>query len=132
MQYKEFIGQVQHRAKLATEGDAVKAVRTTLNTLSERLFGNEAEHLASQLPEEIGVFIQKNDSGEKFSLDEFFTKVSEKEGTKIPEAVFHSRAVIDVLKDAVSPGEIEHISAQLPPDYNRLFEAGSTGRMPKQ
>jgi uncharacterized protein (DUF2267 family) len=45
--------------------------------------------------------------------------------------VFHARAVVDVLKDAVTSGEIDHLRAQLPPDYNKLFETGSTGRMPK-
>lgn len=128
MQFNEFIGQVQHKAKLATQEDAIKATRATLQTLSERLYGNEAEHIASQLPEEIGNYL-KNGKSEKFSIDDFFKRVSEKEGADIPEAVFHARAVCDVLKEAISAGEIKHITDQLPEEFNKLF-AGSEGRMP--
>lgn len=123
MQYHEFIGQVQNRARLAAQDDAVKATRSTLETLGERLFGNEAEHIASQLPGEIGLFLRYNLNKEKYSVDEFFKRVSEKEGVELPEAVFHTRVVLDVLKEAVSKGGIDHIRSQLPSEYNRLFES---------
>jgi uncharacterized protein (DUF2267 family) len=50
MTYDEFIGQVHHRARLGTTGDAVRATRATLEVLGERLFGGEAKDLAAQLP----------------------------------------------------------------------------------
>jgi uncharacterized protein (DUF2267 family) len=40
--------------------------------------------------------------------------------------------VIAVPQEAVSPGEIENVRSQLPRDFDRLFEAGSEGAMPRE
>ncbi|MEH2241168.1 hypothetical protein [Nostoc sp.] len=37
-------------------------------------------------------------SGERFSLDEFFGRVSQRESIDLPDAVHHARVVIEVLK----------------------------------
>jgi uncharacterized protein (DUF2267 family) len=128
MKFHEFMGQVQSRAKLANTEDAIKVTKATLQTLGERLHGGEPKDLASQLPREIGVFLQ-GDVNEKFGIDEFFRRVSEREGSDLPLAIYHSRVVVEVVKEAVSKGEIDDIKKQLPPEYDRLFEAGSAGRM---
>jgi uncharacterized protein (DUF2267 family) len=52
MRHDEFIGEVQHRVKLPSRGDAERATRATLETLGERL-GAPDNH-AAQLPPEIG------------------------------------------------------------------------------
>lgn len=122
MQYKEFVGQVQHRARLATEGEAVRAIRATLSTLAERLVGNEAENLAAQLPREIGHYVREMDKSESFDVDEFFRRVAEREELDLPVSMYHAQAVISVLEDAVSKGEMDDVRAQLPDDYERLFE----------
>jgi uncharacterized protein (DUF2267 family) len=131
MQHDEFIGQVQHRARLSSRGDAEVATRATLETLAERLAGNEPSNAASQLPRGIADYMQHIDAGmgERFSLDEFFQRVSVREGVELPQAVFHARAVIEVLQEAVSQGEINDIRAQLPEEFNPLFDAGSQGTM---
>ena len=129
MQYKDFIGEVQNRARLATQGEAVKATRATLEVLGQRLFGDEANNLAAQLPEEIGYYMRQAKVKESFGVDEFFGRVSEREGVDQPDAVFHARAVIAVLQEAVTPGEVNDALAQLPDEYNQLFEAGSEGEM---
>lgn len=133
MQLHEFLGQVQHKAQLAGSDEALRACRAALSTLAERLQGDEPAHLAAQLPRELGEFLKGpgSGSGERFSSDEFFHRVSQKEGIDLPVSVYHARVVMDVLKSAVSPGEIDDLRAQLPPDYRRLFE-GSAGRMPQQ
>ncbi len=130
MQFHDFIGHVQNRAKLPSEEAALKLTRVTLETLSERLSGKEPKHLASQLPEEIGRFLNTAGKGERFSSDDFLKRVSEREGADLPIAVYHVRAVFDVLKDAVAAGELNDVKSQLPDDYQRLFEAGTTGEMP--
>ena len=134
MKYEEFIGRVQNRARLGPREEAVKATRATLETLAERLAGGEPKDLATQLPEEIGVYLQheKTGSGERFSLDEFFNRVSEREGTDLPAAVYHARVVVEVLGEAVTTGEINDIRSQLPSEFDRLFEAGSEGQMPPE
>ncbi|HEY3298780.1 MAG TPA: DUF2267 domain-containing protein [Armatimonadota bacterium] len=123
MQYDQFIGQVQHRARLASSGEAVRATRATLLTLGERLFGGEAWNLAAQLPEEIKEFLEGGGAGESFDLPEFYARVSDKEGVDLRQAVFHARAVVSVLRDAVSQTEIQHALDQLPKEYNALFES---------
>jgi uncharacterized protein (DUF2267 family) len=133
MKHDEFIGQVQHHARLSSRGAAERATRATLETLAERLVGGEAKDLAAQLPQEIGIHLlgEWSATGERFSLDEFFRRVSLREGVDLPAAVFHARAVIEVLSEAVSQGEIDDVRAQLPAEFDRLFESGSTGHMPE-
>ena len=133
MKHDEFIGQVQHRARLSSRGAAERATRATLETLAERLAGGEAKDLAAQLPLEIAEHLRGQWSalGERFSLDEFFRRVSLREGVDLSDAVFHARAVIEVLNEAVSRGEMDDVRAQLPTEFDRLFESGSTGHMPE-
>mgnify|MGYP006302370489 CR=1 FL=1 len=57
MNFDQFMGDVQHRARMATTGEAVRSTYATLRTMGERLYGDEAEDLAAQLPPEIGIFI---------------------------------------------------------------------------
>jgi uncharacterized protein (DUF2267 family) len=130
VKFGEFVGRVQSRARLASEGEALKATRATLEVLGQRLAGGEPGNLGAQLPEEIARFLQGDGgAGERFDLDEFFRRVSEREGVDLPVAVHHARAVIAVLQEAVSGGEIEDVRSQLPADYDPLFEAGSEGEM---
>ncbi len=130
MKYHDFIGQVQHRARLSSEEEAVRATRATLSTLGERLGGGEASDVAAQLPQEIAIFLKPEDEeADRFDVNEFFGRVERREQVDRPDAVFHSRCVIHVLSDAVSGGEFEDIRAQLPEDYKPLLDAGSTGRM---
>jgi uncharacterized protein (DUF2267 family) len=131
MQTEEFLGQVQNKARLATLGEAMRATRATLETLAERLGPDETRHLAAQLPHEIQLFLA--DGGtmpERFSSDEFLLRVCAREGIDLPLSTHHARAVIEVLTQAVSQGEIVDVLARLPNDYRRLF-AGSEGAMPR-
>jgi uncharacterized protein (DUF2267 family) len=131
MQLQEFLGHVQDRARLSSLDDALRATRATLETLGERLGGGEPANLGGQLPEELKEMLSdpRLASAERFGSDEFFQRVSRREGADLPDAVFHARAVIDVLEDAVTPGAIDHVRDQLPEDYQRLFDAGAEGRM---
>ncbi len=63
MQYDEFIGQVQHRARLANSEQAVRATRATLETLGRRLFGGEMAHVRSQLPPEFQPLFEAGSEG---------------------------------------------------------------------
>ncbi len=129
MQFDEFVGQVHNRAELASTGEAMRAIRATLQTLSERVYFDEAADLAAQLPQEIGEYLTMVDEVESFSIDEFFDRVAEREAVDLPDATYHARVVIEVLDEAVTPGEMDDVRAQLPDEYKLLFEAGSTGSM---
>lgn len=129
MDYNEFVGQVHNRARLASRGEAVQAINATLETLSERLTKEQADHLAAQLPQEIGNYLRQTKNNERFDLQQFFERIAEREPADLPEAVHHARAVISVLDEAVTPGEMKDVRSQLPEEYNKLFEAGSEGEM---
>ena len=122
MKYDEFVGQVQHRARLADGGQAMRAIHATLATLHERLFGGESKDLAAQLPVEIGAYLRQPAFSIKFGVQEFFERVALREGVSVSKATFHASAVMSVLSDAVSPGEMDDVRAQLPKEYDRLFQ----------
>lgn len=131
MKHDEFIGQVQARARLSSRGDAERATRATLETLAERLSGGEPKDLGSQLPQEIGRYLMSPEAAqaERLTLDDFFNRVSDREGVDLPIAVHHARAVVSVLTEAVSSGEIQDVRGQLGEEYSPLFESGSEGEM---
>jgi uncharacterized protein (DUF2267 family) len=133
LKYDEFIGQVQHRARLGSRAEAERATRATLETLAERLAGGEAHDLASQLPRELAHALQLPDAGigAKLTLDEFFELVSEREGVNLPDAAFHARVVIGVLTEAVSVGEIQDVRVQLPAAFAQLFKVENEGDLPE-
>lgn len=130
MNYDDFLGKVQHRARLASPAEALRATRAGLVSLAERLNDGGAGDLAAQLPSEIDRLLKTERKGqETFSLDEYFDRVAAKEGVEKPDAVHHARAVIAVLQEAVTPGELQHVQDQLPADFAPLFESGSEGDM---
>jgi molybdopterin converting factor small subunit len=44
--------------------------------------------------------------------------------------VFHARCVLEVVDEATTGNLLGKLKEQLPAEYERLFSAGSTGRMP--
>jgi len=134
VKHDEFIGQVQQRARLDSRGAAEQATRATLETLGERLSKGAAENLAAQLPHEIGEHLRRTASGtgDQIDLEDFFARVTRREGTGVdePQAVFHARCVLEVVDEATTGDLLGKLQEQLPAEYDRLFSAGSTGRMP--
>ncbi len=131
MQYHEFIGQVQNHARLPSQGEAARAICATLETLGERLSEGAAMNLAAQLPPGIGDYLRlSRKNAQRFSLDEFFERIADREGAGVdmPQSVYNTRAVMTVLKEAVTPGLLDKIREQLPGEYDSLFEAGMEGQ----
>ena len=124
MTFDDFLGIVQDRAKLDSLGSAMKATRVTLNTLRERLTGNEPKDVAAQLPEEIGVHLHPEVPGdaERFSADDFIARVADRACVSKAQATHQVQVVMGTVTEAVSPGEMEKVRGQLPEDYALLFE----------
>lgn len=99
MNHDEFVGQVQHRAHLPSRGDAELIIRATLETLGERLQSESAEHVAAQLPPELGRHL-KNRPFEHLSLRDFNERVAKREHHDIAKASFHARCGPGLLVDA--------------------------------
>ena len=125
MQYQEFLNKVQDRIGPAQPEEARRAITATLSTLSERISGGEASDLAAQLPEELKEPAQRSgEEAERFSYEEFLRRVGEREGTNTDTARDHASAVLTVLKEAVTGGQLDDIAAQLPQEFAPLFEYG--------
>jgi uncharacterized protein (DUF2267 family) len=121
MKGEQFIAEVRNLAELESNENAEKAIRVTLQTLKERLAGNEPSNLAAQLPPEVAGFVEGEGGGEPFSVEEFYERVAQREGVSTDEAIRHVRAVATVLQAAVTRGELEDVRSQLSNDYEDLF-----------
>lgn len=127
MKYDQFIKHVQQEAQLNSREDAERATQATLETIKERIVGNEASQLAAQLPKELGQYLhgREGEDGGYFKFDEFCQRVSEKEGVEPSVAANHAKAVFTVLQQAVTPGEFADVRANFSDDYEELFAAKS-------
>jgi uncharacterized protein (DUF2267 family) len=121
MNHDTIVGQVQHRARLASRGDAERAIRATLETLAVRIDPGLANNLADQLPPEIGRDLRTLEAFERIPVDEFYEQVAIREGVDIANAAFHARAVMSILGKGVSRSLIDHLRNSLPADYANLF-----------
>lgn len=132
MKHDEFIKQVQSLAQLNSREEAELACRATLETLKERIVGNEASQLAAQLPKELGNYLRgrEGENGQYFKMQEFIARVSEKEGVEPPTATMHAKAVFSVLQQAVTPGEFEDVRLNLSDDYAELLATEQTSKTP--
>ena len=68
---------------------------------------------------------------ESYGLDEFFLRVSDREGVSLADAEFHARVVIGLLAEVVTVGEIDDVRAQLPANFAHLFEVENEGEIPE-
>lgn len=125
MKHDEFIKHVRSVAQLSSQEEAEQATHATLEVLKERIVGNEASQLAAQLPKELGQYLQgrEGEDGQHFPVEEFYQRVSQKEGVDPTVAAVHVRAVFTVLQAAVTPGEFADVRANFSEDYEDLFPA---------
>jgi uncharacterized protein (DUF2267 family) len=136
MNFDEFTGQVQHRLELADTGRTVRAIRATLMTLGRRIPEGAAEDLAASLPMEIKWYMTGavQEHGQRFDWQEFVTRVSELEGdlTDPPEAAYHARIIVDLVRSEVPPSDFQQLRDQLPEsaddeNWGKLFEVVDSG-----
>jgi uncharacterized protein (DUF2267 family) len=125
LQYPEFLRRVEEQIAAnwsVSDTAAENTITATLETLNERISGGEARDLAAQLPQEIQLALRpKAEEAEGFSLEEFYRRVAEREGVDIETARIYASAVMRVLREAVSPGELDDVMAQLSEDFNTLL-----------
>ena len=81
MDHDHLIGQVQHRVRLSSRGEAEVAVRAMLQTLEGRISEGAYQNLTAQQPHGISDYqdVQGHRSattGEPFGLDEFLERSS--------------------------------------------------------
>lgn len=133
MEYSEFLGAVQHRLELDSQQAALQVTRVTLETLGERLGPGEASDLAAQLPEEIGRHLEQGDEAEPFGWDEFVDRVADRRDLSEDDrgdAVYGCQVVMAVVARAVTTGELDDVVAQLPGEFDALFEVADDADVP--
>jgi uncharacterized protein (DUF2267 family) len=123
MKYDEFIKNVQNSGSFKSREEAEKASQATLETLKERIVGDEAVQLGAQLPEDLAKHLRGREGqfGDHFKAEEFYQRISQKEGTDVATAAIHAKAVISVLSHAVTPGEFADVRSNFSEDYDELF-----------
>lgn len=123
MNTAELIRMVATKAEIETEHSEAM-INATLRTLGERINGDEAKHLAAQLPGDIGAPLveaaDESADGERFDADEFVERVAKRVGTAASESERTVKAVFDTLREAVATGEWADVLSQLPNDMDRL------------
>jgi len=119
MKYQDFIEMVMREAGLK-EDEAIAIVEATLETLGERI-SQHREDLATQLPRELKDSIFKRRETDRYSLEEFYDRITARAKITRPHAVLRTRTVMRVLQQAVSPGELRDILSELPAEYGELF-----------
>ncbi len=123
MKYDEFIKHVQSFAQLDSRETAQTVAKGVLETIAERIVGNESHQLAAQLPAPLSDYLEGHEgqNGNPFSLHEFYQRLSEKLDIDPIEAADYARAVFAVLNSAVTPGEFADFKANFSKDYQELF-----------
>jgi uncharacterized protein (DUF2267 family) len=115
--------------RLGTEDDKAgyHALRGVLFALRDRLPTHEAFDLSAQLPTVMrGIFFdgyKPREKPEKFDIDDFYLRVREEldaigGGHSGEEA---AKAVFGVIKNRISPGEVEHLRDNLPQEFQPLW-----------
>lgn len=131
MQYDEFMERVQEQANLDSQEDAGRITEVVFATLGERLYRTEAAGLEAQLPKELkGLFFARQppestrQDTDRFQLEEFYNRISARADVNYSQAKKLAKAVVAVLREAVSPGEWRDALATLPAEYGELFGEG--------
>lgn len=122
MDYDQYIKRVKERALYSSDEEAARSVRSVLEVLSARLSAEEADDIAALLPKELKPYLKRNGQVENFGLDEFLSRVAEKEGVDPTIARYHSVAVLSALAAAVPTSELIHAFSELPREIRDLFQ----------
>jgi uncharacterized protein (DUF2267 family) len=120
MDYPTFIKKEAEKAGLPKD-QAESVAHATLRTLADRITGGEADDLAAQLPQPLKADLLKDQKdAEPFDVDEFVRRVSERAHVDENTARTGATAVLDTVREAVTPGEFDDVTAQLPKEYREL------------
>jgi uncharacterized protein (DUF2267 family) len=115
---------------------AFNALRAVLHTLRDRSPLEEVFHLSAQLPVLVrGIYLEAyrpTGKPEKMNLDTFLKQIKKKmgAGVEVPPAEA-LRAVLTVLYEKISPGEMDDIRGAMPKDIQKLWD-GLTSSVKKK
>ncbi|MCH0562436.1 MULTISPECIES: DUF2267 domain-containing protein [unclassified Streptomyces] len=131
MKYPDMVRTTGDRIGFVDLAEAEQTLRAVLRTVTERVPADLADHLATQLPHELGDVLRPADPateaghprtvGERFDLTSFVGRVAWRAGVSEDTALRRSAAVLEVLDAAVAPESMERLTRVLPPDIRALL-----------
>jgi uncharacterized protein (DUF2267 family) len=127
MRTDEFIDRLSEHGQFSTGTEAREAARATLTTLSQLVTQGEAENLSAQLPDDLDDWVQSTktqpSSGATFDVEGFLRRVAERLPGEVHKEHAEQQAhlVLRTLQEAITPGEWDDVTAQLPADFDRLL-----------
>jgi uncharacterized protein (DUF2267 family) len=115
------LDRVEGRAGLDRYG-AERALEAVLETLAERIAGGEVDDIAASLPQELRPPLERGrertgGKAQRMSLDEFISRVAEREGVSTEDALDHAQAVFVTLREVIPDKEWSELLAELPRGY---------------
>ena len=124
MDYKTILKRIKKRRGLEDTKQAEQLLEAVLKTLGERIGQTERENLGAQLPKGLKKTLvdePERRQQEWISLEEFYTRISERSGLSFELASQVTKEIMDVLQEATSAGEMDDLKKQLPVEYRRIF-----------
>ncbi|MCL6431635.1 MAG: DUF2267 domain-containing protein [Anaerolineae bacterium] len=128
MDSQTMMRRVMARSGLADPDEADRAIRAVLFALADTVSHDEVHDMASQLPKEYKDLVMGR-LGERrpvqpMAWGDLVSRVQSEMGLETREAAEHvTRSVFAILKDAVSPGEIEDVLQELPLDLRETMRS---------
>jgi uncharacterized protein (DUF2267 family) len=123
MDYDALIGFVA-QAIGADRDVAERAARAVLATLGERIGADEARHLVTHLPAELGPSLFTEGGAQAFDLDELLRRVAEREHVDPAVAERHASAVFIALGRALDDDTYRRMVARLPKNFAPVLPRG--------
>ena len=121
MKYDRMVQAVEERAELGDWAEAERTLRVVLQSLADRLLGDEADDLLAQMPEPLKSEIIVTPQADPMNPQEFVQRVASDLGVPDDEARDRVRAAFTTLHDAVTEGEWEDVVGQLDRRYAELI-----------
>lgn len=122
MKQHEFLANVRDRGSYSDQVEAERVSRIVLGLLGERLAGNEAQHVAAQLPEGLQDAVTAHAEKQvSYGAEEFLRRVAAELDTTEETAKWDASAVLTTVGEAVTGGQLNQVLTQLPPAYAVLF-----------
>ncbi len=122
MKYRELVKRVQHYSGFS-DSESEQALRLFIMVLASRLTDDERKDFGSQLPEELKAETAKISDTIKFSKDDMYEAISQIQEIEPEHAKKQVMASWNALKDQLTPGQIDDIKSQLPPDLDEELYA---------
>jgi uncharacterized protein (DUF2267 family) len=119
--YERFLTTIREETGLDRD-HAERAAMAALETLAERIPKARADELAEDLPERLRLWLQDaRERPERFHVEEFVRRVSEREEVDRETAARHARAVMRALARVAPAYEIDDLVGELPHEFEPLI-----------